>query len=87
METPASFFFFFLVPLFLNDWTSNVLVMCYAMVIIVNLTNESVNLCLNNNLTYFLDPTPKMRNKYYPSKLVNICFWAKGKKQGLKHEI
>ena len=61
--------------------------MCYSMVIIVNLTNESVNLCLNNNLTYFLDPTPEMRSKYYPSKPVSIYFWVKGKKQGLKHKI
>ena len=53
METLASFLFF-LVPLFLNDWTSNVLAMCYAMVIIVNLPNESVNLCLNTmNLCIF----------------------------------
>ena len=61
--------------------------MCYTMIIIVNLPNESVNLCLNivnlclnNNLTYFLDSTPKMINKYYSSKLVNIYFWTKGKK-------
>ena len=30
------------IPPFLDDWTSSVLVMCYAMVIIVNLPNEYV---------------------------------------------